>query len=57
MPIKLGTSTITKKEHFVLYPFDVNLVISEGDKFKLKTEKVARLVRQNCEHYNHSANY
>nr|CAI5835495.1 unnamed protein product [Callosobruchus analis] len=57
MPIKLGTSKITKNEHLILYSFDVNLVISEVDKLKLKTEKVERLVRQNFEHYNHSANY
>nr|CAI5841906.1 unnamed protein product [Callosobruchus analis] len=57
MPIKLGTSKITKHEHLILYSFDVNLVISEVDKLKLKTEKVERLVRQNFEHYNHSANY
>nr|CAI5837368.1 unnamed protein product [Callosobruchus analis] len=57
MPIKLGTSKITKNEHLILYSFDVNLVISEVDKLKFKTEKIERLVRQNFEHYNHSANY
>nr|CAH7757828.1 unnamed protein product [Callosobruchus chinensis] len=44
MPIKLGMTKITK-------------MISEVDKVKLKTEKVAKLIRQNFEHYNHSANY
>nr|CAI5836624.1 unnamed protein product [Callosobruchus analis] len=57
MPIKLGTSKITKNEHSILYSFDVNLVISEVNKLKLKTEIVERLLRQNFEHYNHSANY
>nr|CAH7743082.1 unnamed protein product [Callosobruchus chinensis] len=57
MPIKLGITKITKSEHLILYSFDVNLVISEVDKVKLKTEEVAKLIRQNFEHYNHSANY
>nr|CAI5826568.1 unnamed protein product [Callosobruchus analis] len=46
MPLKLGTFKITKNEHLILYSFDVNLVISEVDKLKLKTEKVERLVRK-----------
>nr|CAH7733232.1 unnamed protein product [Callosobruchus chinensis]CAH7734011.1 unnamed protein product [Callosobruchus chinensis] len=38
MPIKLGITKITKSEHLILYSFDVNLVISEVDIVKLKTE-------------------
>ncbi|CAH2019537.1 unnamed protein product [Acanthoscelides obtectus] len=55
--MKLGTAKITKNCHSILYFYDVNLIITEVNDLKKKTENVAKLTRKYIEHYKHSANY
>ncbi|CAH1962714.1 unnamed protein product [Acanthoscelides obtectus] len=57
IPMKLGTAKITKNCHSILYFYDVNLIITEVNDLKKKTENVATLSRKYIEHYKHSANY
>ncbi|CAH2018707.1 unnamed protein product, partial [Acanthoscelides obtectus] len=57
IPMKLGTAKITKNCHSILYFYDVNLIITEVNDLKKKTENVAKLTRKYIEHYKHSANY
>lgn len=57
LPLKLGVAKVQEESHKIVYFYDLNPVIGEINKLKLKSQNVTRIILKNPDYSEDISNY